>query len=134
MRKAPVEATWVGGLAVKKFVVVLIGGAVAALQLALGVGMVRIAVCDPGQSYSDRVEPASGLWQSVLRCEQRKKQERYDWRYDGAEQGDQAEVAVAAAALRASYRANEVAAAQLRLGVLEALRLPSPCPWGRSGF
>lgn len=110
-----------GGLAVKKVVVAVLGGVLVALQLAFGVGMVRIAVCDPGQSYSDRVEPASGRLASVLRCENHKKDEAYDRRYDGAEQGDEAEVAVAAAALRASYRANEIAAAQLRLDVLEAL-------------
>jgi hypothetical protein len=95
--------------------------------------MVRVAVCDPGQSYSDRVKPASGFWVSVLRCEKHEKEERYDGRYDGPEYGNEAEVAVAAAALRASYRANEIAAAQLRLGALEALAVSLTLSLGAVG-
>jgi hypothetical protein len=117
----------------KKVVVVVIGGVLAALQLALGVGMVRVAICDSGQSYSDRVEPASGFWVSVLRCEKHEREERYDWRYDGPEQGDEAEVAIAAAALRASYRANEIGAPELRVGVLEALAVTLALSLGAVG-
>ena len=106
----------------KKIAVVVLGVGIGLIQLTLGAALVREGFCDHGESYSDNAKPPPpGFAGSVLRCQYPDEKKDYDARYEPAEKDKMAEEHVATAALKASYRANEIAAAQLWVSVLEAL-------------
>lgn len=105
----------------KKIVVLVLGLSVALIQAAFGVALVREGICDHGQPYSDRVRLTSNWARSVVRCQYAEQSNVDHARYEQAGKGKLPNEQVAVAALSADYRANQIAAAQLRVSILEAI-------------